>query len=1120
MICQQNEGGIMEEQMENSGVNTASETAVEHPESGAANSLKSLKKDKKDYSQWFRVHMPFLFDWGSVFYFGVFLFLLAVAWAGNLLIENSGTMLMGWDYTWQFVDFAYDFWDQWRSFFATGRFPLYDSTIWIGVDNIGSNSYYSLFDPFVVVLVLFPRAWIPFLFAVTTFLKIMVSGLLMRWYLRYLGISEDASRLGGTALAFSGYMMFMVGFPTTVSACVYVPLILLGIDKVIRDRKPYCLIVGLALMGITSFFFLVVSCIWGVCYALWRYFWSIKSRNAKQNIQVIVLGVCSFLVGLMLCSWTILPSIRQSALSGRSSSIGSAYLSAILSSLKSHDLKSFFGLIFEPVGDHPSRELMGLVSFFFPTGGYLYLPLLHTGYDAWTASIFCYTPFIILFFTGVIISLKRQRWDHLIAILLCFYLLFTNFAYFFFYAFSGNGYGRWFLMLIPEIILYGCWAFDEARKEPFWVRFLGSAFSLLGTLATVLLINKLLSAESFANPHNLTYWPSNYTKPEDVVGNSNALWYIYVQAAYIVAEGVVFTAFNAKKWMPKAMLGLLCVEIIVAGNAASSNYYSIFKYSKSFMGGTENFQTAQKVASSIQSDNLPFSRTYIDQLNGSDAEVKSYNTVLGLGSSSTFHSLMNFDTEEFALLATMKSPYSSYPFKTYNDTEIFNPTWSGYYSNKRFGTDSVLGFHYYAIKNDYSNWVDFMPENVPFGSEQIYNVPAKGDANKDQYRVYKTGSDVSSMLGYAVDPSCLYQIGKKEDSYINNAFFDNSTGYSGFRNLIRAEETFLNGAIFEDDAELPSGMVYSSVPSVSTDSNLLSSYGYKALRFQSGLKGYVVTTPEGDGLFPSSGLTGSPSDAAYFFDSSKYTRSGLSTSTYAVPDRSHVVFEPSEGGYFSDDEEGCYIEFQYWNDRAPRVLVFGEKDGKANQLLTFEYGSLSLAKQAGYFNSRSGSFGLYVNGKATSICLIWPSGGSDIKVNPTNLTMYVTGKSEIMARQKKLSELSLKNVVKDNANQYSFSTSFDEDKIVVTQLGYDKGWSVKAKNEDGSIVSCPVYKLNGGLVGFLAPKGEVTYTLSYLTPYLKEGVALAVMGGSAFVGFGLYSFLKHVKKEKGEEALA
>ena len=72
--------------------------------------------------------------------------------------------------------------------------------------------------------------------------------------------------------------------------------------------------------------------------------------------------------------------------------------------------------------------------------------------------------------------------------------------------------------------------------------------------------------------------------------------------------------------------------------------------------------------------------------------------------------------------------------------------------------------------------------------------------------------------------------------------------------------------------------------------------------------------------------------------------------------------------------------------------------------------------------------------------------------------------------------------------------------------------------EDGVKVNCQMYKLDGGLVGFYAPEGKATYRLSYKTPYLNEGVALAMIGSSAFFGFSIYAFLKKAKKQKENPA--
>ena len=277
----------------------------------------------------FREKCDFLFRWDSLFYFALFTLLVAFLWIGYPLIENGFTQLLNWDYTWQYVPFAYTYWDSWHTFFTTGRFPMYDPSTFIGTDSIGSNSYYGLFDPFVVVMVLFPRAWIPQMFAVLTAVKIMVATLLTRLYLKYMGIQEWTARWASLAAGLSGYVSFFVGFPSFVSAACYIPLILLGLEKVIKERKPFTLVLALFIEGVTSFFFLVVVCIFGVLYALWRYFWTIKERNAKENWAVIGMGVASFAVALCLSCFTVLPSLRETMLSGRGSSIGRAYLSAV-----------------------------------------------------------------------------------------------------------------------------------------------------------------------------------------------------------------------------------------------------------------------------------------------------------------------------------------------------------------------------------------------------------------------------------------------------------------------------------------------------------------------------------------------------------------------------------------------------------------------------------------------------------------------------------------------------------------------------------------------------------------------------------------------------------------------
>ena len=47
-----------------------------------------------------------------------------------------------------------------RTIFTTGEFVFFDTNTYLGVSNIGSNSFYYLFDPFFIPILLCPREFI------------------------------------------------------------------------------------------------------------------------------------------------------------------------------------------------------------------------------------------------------------------------------------------------------------------------------------------------------------------------------------------------------------------------------------------------------------------------------------------------------------------------------------------------------------------------------------------------------------------------------------------------------------------------------------------------------------------------------------------------------------------------------------------------------------------------------------------------------------------------------------------------------------------------------------------------------------------------------------------------
>ena len=771
--------------------------------------LRKKEAKKNNFVPWLKKHWPALFNLKSLLWYFLFVFLLGIFWMFYSFFYNGGTQLFAWgDCTEQFTSLCYGYWDVWHHFFKTGVFELYSSSTFFGTDNIGSNSYYGLFDPFDFWTVLWPRSWVPQSMAIAAALKGVVGAFCCRAYLKYLGVSEKGSRIGGVAYAFNGFLNFMAGFATTVSVVSVFPLVLLGIEKVIKEKKPTCLVFGLMLTGMISFFYLVVYCIWGVLYALWRYFWTIKKRNWKDNLAVIGVGIASFAVGIAMCAWTLLPSLRESSLSPRLSSVAAAYLDTLKTALKNKDLGLFLHYVFEMVGENPGRELQGLVGFLYPTCGFKYLPLYGpagtngSGYDSWTASLFVYTPLAIFFFGGLITAFREKKWDYVFAFLICVTMVFTIFPYYFFYAFTGDGYARWYIVLIPEIIYLATKEFDNLKNEPRWQMPTASLIELsLSVLAWVLVV-KVIKDQSFVSANNLTYFPSEYDVPSR--GNAGSLqWIVYYQIALVCGETFVMAYFRDKEYFWKIVIGFISVETIVCGNLPFA-YSGIATYgpsTSSFATGTIQLAKQQDAINQLKGYDGGDYRVY------NDSEHRAnFSSIVGYNSGRTFDSLYNYGLSDFLRNSHITNNEAAY--ETYSGNYRVGSSWSGQYVNKRSAFDTVAGYKYYMIENDkyrsgdYVAWDDDSYRyNVPFGAKCVVKT--------DSYRIYE--NPYCPDLGFGVDT--VYNLGnsKVEDggyattenpdlTYYYRALGSNGNYYSLSNRLeVQGNEaTYLSAAIVDD----------------------------------------------------------------------------------------------------------------------------------------------------------------------------------------------------------------------------------------------------------------------------------------------------------------------------------
>ena len=177
-----------------------------------------------------------------------FLFLVGVGFFFFIvsLFTNYFTTPFGGDYVSQQFAFYTNGYDDWWHFIKTGEFIFFDMNTYLGANNIASNSFYYLFDPFFMPILLCPRQFIPQGMAFLTIFKMALGGMAFYAYMRHFNVSQSSSRVASTMYAFCGWAAWFLWFNHFTEIIICLPLMLMGVEKVLKKERPFLLIASIA----------------------------------------------------------------------------------------------------------------------------------------------------------------------------------------------------------------------------------------------------------------------------------------------------------------------------------------------------------------------------------------------------------------------------------------------------------------------------------------------------------------------------------------------------------------------------------------------------------------------------------------------------------------------------------------------------------------------------------------------------------------------------------------------------------------------------------------------------------------------------------------------------------
>ena len=331
----------------------------------------------------------------------------------------------------------------------------------LGVNFIGSYSFYLLGSPFFWLTIPFPSSFVPHLMGPLLILKFGCASLTSFIYLKRYVRDLNYALIGSLLYAFSGFSVYNIFFNHFHEAMIFFPLMLWALDEYMYKRRRGVFALTVFLCCTVNYYFFVGQIIFALIYGIVR----LATRSFSISVKDFLLLCCEAIIGV-LCSCTLLiPTVLAIIQNPRVSDPPSGW-SALLYDWNQryvHILECFF---FPP--DIPAR------------------PNFTPKSEAKWASLGAWFPLFSM--TGVIAFLQSRKKHWLKSMLyILFFMAMVPVLNAAFQLFNMAYYARWFYMLTLMMALATIMSLEYEKTN--WKR--GVAWTLGITLGIALPIGLL-----------------------------------------------------------------------------------------------------------------------------------------------------------------------------------------------------------------------------------------------------------------------------------------------------------------------------------------------------------------------------------------------------------------------------------------------------------------------------------------------------------------------------------------------------------------------------------------------------------------------------------------------------
>lgn len=206
------------------------------------------------------------------------------------------------------------------NFSTTGHFnlPMWNFNIGYGSDILTTLHYYVIGDPLCLLSVFVSKENTETLYNALIILRLYLVGISFSIFGLKMKQNKFGVFLGTLTYTFCMYALYTcVKHPFFINPMIYFPLLVIGVEKILRKEKPYLFIFMTFICAISNFYFFYMLSILIFLYTVIRFFHKFKKNRLKMLSYYLSHFILYYLIGTAMSAVLFLPVVIAFLGSGR-----------------------------------------------------------------------------------------------------------------------------------------------------------------------------------------------------------------------------------------------------------------------------------------------------------------------------------------------------------------------------------------------------------------------------------------------------------------------------------------------------------------------------------------------------------------------------------------------------------------------------------------------------------------------------------------------------------------------------------------------------------------------------------------------------------------------------------